>query len=230
MSPVVATLMMIMIALVGAIGLWAWTGGLPWREHPQAVGFFARPDACHPRLVVTSVASPVDITNVKIQPADDGGHYAILFNGRVASDEPWVGRPPSDFLAGGSTIDLWAEEGRVFSFVDASGGNLLAQIRAPRPPDDAGAPSATLDGAATIVAPAAQLTGAATDAGCSGIAKVTVRLTDATTGDVHELSPTLASPGATTTAWTASLATVPLVDGRSYTVTLSAADMAGNGA
>lgn len=224
-----ATLVLVTMAVVTAVGVWAWTGGFALREEPPAVGFFARGDGCHPRLMVTAVGAPVDLSEVRVLPAEEGAGYAILFGGRVAVDEPWVGEPPSDFLSGGSTIDLWAEEGRAFNVADAGSGAVLAQIRAPRAAPDASAPSATLTGPATVTAPVGLLAGTASDGSCGGIAAVTVRLTNVDTGGFVQAIAQTSPEGSESVAWTADFAGAPLVPGAAYAVTLAVRDMAGNG-
>lgn len=220
---VIAIMILALIAIVAGAGVYAWASGFEGgpRSAPT-MSLAGAPAGCRTTLVVSALAAPVPLADLRIVPPAGASASMFALAGH-ASAGGWDGDGALGFLEKGSEIDVWAAgaEGDALLMHEPS-NTVLARIRpAPSGPDTQ-APGLAVTG--TPGAPA----GTASDAGCSGVVSVLVRVRDTTNGMEWVAPAELADAGGATTAWSADFSTAGLVAGRTYEVTATAYDGASN--
>lgn len=205
-------------------------------EPAPAISFYSTMQGCQSVVTVAAITTPVELARLTFAPSGGVTQYSVAAGPHTAINTPWIGQPGDGVLTGGSTLRIWTPTGGVFLVKDERSNSIISQIRLLAGAQDPTKPSVTV-AAISPFQSNVTLTGTA-QAGCSGLANMSVRVVQASsglnwTGTSFSALPALpipvmlTSPGASSSTWTANLTGFPFALGSTYSFTFTDTSAAG---
>ena len=235
-SPVIATLILVVIVVITSGGLYATLSAYrSGADVPPAVVLSLRQEACRTTALVTGTTEGIHLDELRIVPPGDASVTAITVHGRTVRNATWQGQPEEGLLMAGDELVFWAETtSATFLLMHPTSNTVLGPYTLVHGQPDAAAPTLTADVPATFGATLASISGSAAD-DCSGVASVALTISDLGSGDVWDgsgfssgppavIAADVASAGNKATPWMADISVVAFATGHTYRFDITATD------